>query len=111
MEASFSNQYVNKMLSILRRSDETLFKFLPADNAQEEASHLQAGHCFEVNIIASIRVDSKRFLEAIAQYHTSNGWFRVQLDQLLSVWLDCLDVEESETLVSQEEPNKNHLSL
>ena len=75
-----------------------MFKILPAENAQDEASRLQAGHCFEVNIIASIRVDSKQFLEAMAQYYASAGWFRVDLERLLTVWLDCLDQEKNQKL-------------
>ena len=39
----------------------------------------------------------------MAPYHTSHGWFRVELDQLLSVWLDCMDLEES---LSDREPEK-----
>ena len=72
-----------------------------------QAAKLTEGHCFQVEVIASIRVESKSFIEAMAPYHTSQGWFRVSLDQLLSAWLDCMDLEESLSVPEIErEPEK-----
>ena len=45
------------------RSDCDLYKLLPESEARDDAIKLSAGHCIEVNLIASINVDNKRFLE------------------------------------------------
>ena len=80
---------------MLRRSDCDLYKILPESEARDEAIKLSAGHCFEVNLIASINVDSKRFLEGMSPFHASSNWFCAELEQILNVWLNCLDQEES----------------
>ena len=82
------------MLAILGRSDTNLFKFVSESVACNVAAHLTEGHNFEVNVVATLKVDSSQetaFSEAMIPYHTSNGWFAVDLERLLSVWLDCLD--------------------
>ena len=87
------------MLSILRRSDKFLFKFVSESVASNAAAQLSEGHCFHVDVTASLKVDSFQetaFSEAMAPYHTSHGWYAVDLEKLLSAWLDCLDVEEPE---------------
>ena len=88
------------MLSVLRRSDEHLFKFVSAEQAQDVANRLQEGHCFEVQVIASLKVDSFQetaMLEEMAPFHTAHGWYAVDLDKLLSAWLDSLEIEEPES--------------
>ena len=95
------------MLSVLGRSDCELFKILPAENAPDEASRLQAGHCFEVNVVASISVDSEKFLDKMAPYHVTNNWYEVDLPNILSLWLRCLDEplesQPAQDIVQEEE--------
>ena len=105
MEIHFLALVNIEMLSILRRSDENLFKIIPQHETAYEATQLSSGQCFQVNIIASICVDSKQLFEALAQYYISNGWFRIELDQLLNVWLGCLDLQDSEKQFEEQPEN------
>ena len=82
------------MLSILRRSDINLFKIVSESVATTAAAQLSAGHVFEVNHIASLKVDSVQetaFLDAMNPFHTFHGWYSTDLDKLLSTWLDSLE--------------------
>ena len=82
------------MLSMLRRSDINLFKIVSESVATTAAAQLSAGHVFEVEVVASLRVDivqESAFLDAMNPFHTVHGWYTTDLDKLLSTWLDCLD--------------------
>ena len=87
------------MLSILRRSDINLFKFVSESGANDEAVSLSAGHCFQVNVVCSILVDRKRFLGMMAPYRLINNWYATDLPMILSLWVSCLEGSpESESL-------------
>ena len=88
------------MLSILCRSDCHVFNLVfdsDAPTAANLAAQLSEGQCFEVVVVAMMQVNKfqqEQFLEAMTQHHTVNNWFAVELDQLLSLWLGCIDLEE-----------------
>ena len=96
---------------MLRRSDINLFKIVSESVATTAAAQLSAGHVFEVNHIASLKVDSVQetaFLDAMNPFHTFHGWYATDLDKLLSTWLDCLEgsPEPESLLPSQRQDNE-----
>ena len=99
------------MLSVLRRSDQDLYKFVSDTAASDVATHLSEGHCFEVDVVASLKVDSFQettFLEEMTPFHKSHGWYAVELVKLLNAWLDSLDVEEPESVPARRRAHHNN---
>ena len=63
----------------------------PSEDALSIAVKLSEGHCFEVEVLAMFRVDCKLCLHMVANYHVNAGWYRLELEQIINVWLDFLE--------------------
>ena len=90
---------------MLRRPDDSLFKLVSDEDALSVAAKLSEGHCFQISLLAVIRVDREQFLQAVSVYHLSHDWYRLDLEQILNCWLECLDSEKgSESMGRDQSP-------
>ena len=94
------------MLAVLQRSDTNLFKFVSYNDVLSVAAKLSEGHCFEISLLAMIRVDREQFLQAISAYHLSNDWYRLDLEHIMNCWLKCLDSLRDEEGSESTEPTE-----
>ena len=97
------------MLAVLQRSDASLFKFVAVDEAFQEATRLGEGQCFNIEIFAHFNVSIEHIIEPLHTHHIQNGWYEVELLQVLNAWLDAKETDKYGAPMEESEESEESL--